>query len=146
MPLKPQKLEAKIVSLLEDRIHDERTANLFYINAKNWCENVGFLKAAKYFAAEATSEIEHMEGLLHYLNDWNVQPKLKSLAAPQEITGLVDAIEKAYSMEYGLYEKYEDEFLRFERVENKFSQRHDLHAFILLDKIMPSGYAMISDA
>ena len=36
------------------------------------------------------------------------------------------------------YKKYNDEFLNFDRVENKTSQRADLHAFNLLDKLMPA--------
>lgn len=38
-----------------------------------------------------------------------------------------------------LFDQYsdEDEYLKFEKVENKLSQRSDLHAFILFDKLMP---------
>ncbi len=32
---------------------------------------------------------------------------------------------------------YQDEFLEFERVENKRSKRADLHAFLLLDELVP---------
>ena len=42
-----------------------------------------------------------------------------------------------------LYEKYEDEYLKFNKVENKLSNRPDLHAFILLDKLFPSKMDMI---
>lgn len=36
-----------------------------------------------------------------------------------------------------LFEKYEDEYTKFEKVENKLSNRPDLHAFILIDKLCP---------
>lgn len=37
-----------------------------------------------------------------------------------------------------LFEKYaDDEFLKWDRVENKRSSRSDLHAFLLLDELMP---------
>ena len=36
-----------------------------------------------------------------------------------------------------VFDKYDDEYLHFEDIENKFSNRPDLHAFILLDKILP---------
>ena len=36
-----------------------------------------------------------------------------------------------------IFEKYEDEFLHFDRVANKRSKRADLHAFLLLDEIIP---------
>ena len=44
------------------------------------------------------------------------------------------------------YKKYADEYLRFDRVENKTSNRPDLHAFMLLDKLMPDTCDIISNA
>ena len=44
------------------------------------------------------------------------------------------------------YTKYSDEFLKFDRVENKTSQRSDLHAFNLLDKLVPGTVDMVSAA
>ena len=45
-----------------------------------------------------------------------------------------------------LYKKYEDEYLKFDNVENKLSNRPDLHAFLLLDKLFPSNMEMIAAA
>lgn len=45
-----------------------------------------------------------------------------------------------------LFEKHNEEYLRFERVQEKYSQRPDLHALILLDKIIPGGRDIISGA
>ncbi len=45
-----------------------------------------------------------------------------------------------------LFDKHEDEYLCFEGVENKLSNRPDIHAFILLDKIQPKGRDMVSAA
>ena len=45
-----------------------------------------------------------------------------------------------------LWEKNENEYLKFERVENKTSQRADLHAFMLLDKIIPGKSDIVSCA
>lgn len=39
-----------------------------------------------------------------------------------------------------------DEPHKFDRIPVKFSKRDDLHAFILLDKIMPDGHTMVSAA
>lgn len=36
-----------------------------------------------------------------------------------------------------VFEKHEDEFLKFDRVASKRSKRPDLHAFLLLDEIVP---------
>lgn len=38
----------------------------------------------------------------------------------------------------------EDEYIRFERVENKASARKDIHAFLMLDKLVPTGYTMVA--
>ena len=44
------------------------------------------------------------------------------------------------------FEKHGDEYLKFHRVENKLSCRHDLHAFILLDKLVPGDSDIVSCA
>jgi hypothetical protein len=44
------------------------------------------------------------------------------------------------------YEKHEGEFLKFDRVQNKTSGRADLHAFNLLDKLVPGKIDMVSAA
>lgn len=45
-----------------------------------------------------------------------------------------------------LFEKHDDQFLKFDMVQNKTSNRADLHAFNLLDKIIPGNTDMISAA
>lgn len=125
--LQPKKLDSNIVSMLNDRINDEYSAHYFYRNLSNWCENIGFLKAAKFFAGEASSELEHAEGLQKYLTDWNVTPTLKTISVPVTVTGLVDAIESAYEIEYDLYERYED-------ISKKIFEMPDLCTFDFLAK------------
>lgn len=45
------------------------------------------------------------------------------------------------------FEKYDDDYLKFGRVENKLSSRPDLCAFMLLDKLLPNAILdMISAA
>lgn len=45
-----------------------------------------------------------------------------------------------------LYEKYEAEYLEFDRVQNKTSGRRDIHAFNLLDKLVPGTGDIVSCA
>ena len=45
-----------------------------------------------------------------------------------------------------LFDKHNDEYLNFERVENKRSKRPDLHAMLLLDEICPGPRDMVSAA
>jgi hypothetical protein len=44
------------------------------------------------------------------------------------------------------YNKHEDEFLQFDRVENKTSHRADMHAFNLLDRLVPGNSSIIAGA
>ena len=104
----PVKLPQEIASFLNERIGDEYAAHYYYRQVANYCDNVGFLKAAEYFKGEAEDELKHAEGIQKYLTDWNIQPSLLPLQSPEQIEGLVDAIEKAYQMEYDLYEAYEE--------------------------------------
>lgn len=102
-----KKLLPEIAATISDRIGDEYTAHYFYRNASNFCENIGYQKAAKFFAQEAADELTHAEGLQKYLTDWNLLPELKSISAPKTVKGLVDILEKAYAMELALHEQYE---------------------------------------
>jgi ferritin len=106
--MKPYELPSDISKLLCEKINDEYSAHYFYRQVANYCENVGYLKAAEYFKGEAEDELKHAEGLQKYLTDWNVQPDLNPVKTPQSVDGLVDAIEKAYQMEYVLYSEYEE--------------------------------------
>jgi len=103
----PVKLPQDIANLLNERIGNEYKAHYYYREVTNYCENVGYLKAAEFFRGEAVDELTHAEGLQKYLTDWNVQPSMPPIQSPQKVSGLVDAIEKAYEMEYELYEAYE---------------------------------------
>lgn len=42
-----------------------------------------------------------------------------------------------------IFNKYDDEYLEFEKVENKLSSRPDLHAFILLDRLVPGDREIV---
>jgi len=102
----PKKLSNDIVEILDARIGDEYTAHYFYRNAANWCKNVNYNKAAAYFEAEASSELEHAQGLQDYLTQWNLLPAIPQAPTRSEFTNLIDIIKKAYEMEYNLLTKY----------------------------------------
>lgn len=107
--LLPKKLPAAIVTLIEQRLLDEYEAFYYYRSAGNWCRNMGYKYAAEFFLKESDSELIHAAKLEKYLCDWNIMPSFKQLPKPdQEFKGLVDIIEKAYEIEYDLYESYEE--------------------------------------
>ena len=106
---KPERLPKEIVDLLLPRLNDEFKAYYTYRSASNWCKNVGFEKAASYFAKESEDELSHAKGIESFLVDWNVTPDLPKIDKPiLEFSGLADVIQKAYDMEYALYVAYED--------------------------------------
>ena len=108
-PISPKTLDKKVVSLLGERLNDEYKAFYFYRSASNWCDNVGYKKAAEFFKAESDDELTHAQGLEKYITDWNMTAPLPLIAKPElEFSCLVDIINKAYEMEYALYEGYED--------------------------------------
>lgn len=45
-----------------------------------------------------------------------------------------------------VFKKFDGDYIKFERIENKLSGRPDLHAFLLLDKLMPGTRDMVSAA
>lgn len=131
---KPEVLSQQVVSLLLERLPDEFKAFYFYRSATNWCQNKGFFKASAFFKAESDDELTHAKKIEDYLVDWNVTPNLPIITPPVlEFSDLIDVVEKAYDMEFALYEGYEDtsmkifktgdlcvfDFLQFFRVTQK---------------------------
>ena len=102
----PKTLSSDTISKLTDRLKDEYTAHYFYRNAHNWCAGEGYLKAAAFFAEEAESELGHAKLLQKYLVDWNVYPSLPSIKPNITFEHLFDIVNKAYTIEYALYEAY----------------------------------------
>lgn len=105
-PITPKTLDKSIEKLLNERLGDEYTAYYFYKNAANWCAGANYIKAAAFFAGEAAAELEHAQGLQDYLTQWNLLPQIPQVETQAQLGGLVDIINKAYVMEYGLFEKY----------------------------------------
>jgi ferritin len=106
-PIKtPKTLADASVKILTDRLRDEYTAHYFYRNATNWCAGIGYVKAAAFFAAESQTELDHAMKIQKFLVDWNVDPLLPSIKPNIQFSDLIDIVNKAYAMEYGLFESY----------------------------------------
>ena len=105
-PKSPFTLGKETIQLLTDRLRDEYTAHYFYRNASNWCRGVGYKNAEAFFAKEAENELGHAKLLQDYMVDWNVQPTLPEIKPAIEFESLIDIVNKAYALEYGLYTSY----------------------------------------
>lgn len=138
---KPIKISQQVIDVLTPRIGDEFKAFYHYRNASNWCKDKGFMKAASFFEAESSSELEHAKGIENYLVDWNVMPILPMIDAPVGFESLVDIIEKSYNLELDLYESYESDSLTL-------MKEKEVKAFDFLQKyreIQRSSVAEYSD-
>jgi len=104
--LLPKTLPDEIVSALNDRLADEYAAHYFYRGAANWAQGVAYVKAAAFFEAEASAELEHALKLQKYLVDWNATPILPSVKFNGEFAHLIDVVNKSYAIEFKLGEDY----------------------------------------
>jgi len=104
--IKPKTLTPEIVDTLNSAIAEEYAAHYFYRGAANWCQGVGYTKAAAFYAGEAAAELEHAEKLQKYLVDWNATPLLPAIKFNSEFAHLIDVVNKSYAIEYQLGDKY----------------------------------------
>ena len=105
----PVKLGQTTVKLLTERLKDEYTAHYYYRNAANWCNNANYMKAAKFFEDEASSELEHAKSLQDYITSWNLLPSIPTVTPDKpDFSNLVDIINGAYKMEYNLMIDYNE--------------------------------------
>lgn len=104
----PKTLNEDTVAHLNSGLADEYAAHYFYRNAANWCQGVAYVKAAAFFEAEAAAELEHAQKIQKYLVDWNATPILPAVKFSGEFNGLIDVVNKAYTIEYNLGDKYNE--------------------------------------
>lgn len=113
----PNKLPQEVVDLLLPLIGFEFKAFYFYRSLSNWCKGIGYDKAAEYFAKESDDELIHAKKLEDFLVLWNVTPILPLITQPElEFTDLADGIQKAYDLEYALYEEYEEASIKIFKI------------------------------
>lgn len=108
-PIMPNVLPTEIQTILTERLGDEYTAYFFYRNAANWCKNANYAKAAAFFEAELAGELEHAKGIQDYITQWNLIPQIPQTPTFVDFTSLVDIINKAYTLEYDLLQKYSND-------------------------------------
>ena len=119
------------------RIQDEYKAHLFYRNASNWCEITGFTKAAKYFSAEAESELQHSLKLQNYLNDWNISYAMPTVTVTVSFRSMPDLLRGAYEMEANLYKAYQTDATTAMGI--------DISAFNLLSEMVQIQYEAVAE-
>jgi len=107
--MKTEKLSKEVVDLLLERISGEFRAFALYRSATNWCSDQGFMKASAFFKAESDDELKHAKIIEDLLTGFNIIFELPCSGIPQsEFKDLAEVLQKAYDMEYELYQAYED--------------------------------------
>lgn len=106
--LLPKTLNEDVVAQLNAGIADEYAAHYFYRGAANWCQGAGYISAAAFFAKEAAAELEHAEKIQKYIVDWNATPVLPAIKFSGKFAHLIDVVNKAYTIEYNLGDKYNE--------------------------------------
>lgn len=105
-PIAPNTLPEDVVKRLTDRIGSEYEAHYFYRAAADFCKDAGYFKAAAFFEVESTNELAHAKLIRDYLVGWNIFPSVPKVETTFMFTGLVDAVNKAYQIEYNLFTAY----------------------------------------
>jgi ferritin len=109
--MEPRTLKKETIKYLTARLHDEYAAHYLYRSAANYCHNVGYEKAAKFFDKEAEDELTHAKILQKYANDWNVYLVMPEIEDTPIFESFIDIIEKAYGIEVALLDSYEEDAL-----------------------------------
>ena len=101
-------LDQATSGLLNKAVQAELYASHLYKHIANQCQRIGYFGAQKFFAGEASAEVEHYQRIADYMNDRGATAKVPALEACDEtVTGLVDAIELGYETELQLMRDYE---------------------------------------
>lgn len=100
-------LKPETEAMLNKAIHSELFASNLYKNLANQMQRLGFFGAQKYFAGESSSELEHYQKLVDYINDRGSVATVPMIEMMKDKpAGLYDAIEIAFDTEVQLMEDY----------------------------------------
>ncbi len=138
----PNKLPESTVKYLSERLKDEQMANRFYRYVSNCLRNSGYMIASKYFASEASDEIEHAKGLEVYAADWNVELDFLELPAVGEYEGIVEIVEAAYKLEWDLLQAYKNN-LFIAQTEEDYSTFNLLQKYVQIQTESVAEYATL---
>lgn len=107
--MKQKILSNSVEKELNGLIKEELSAMYTYVDAANWCQNNGYLKAYDFFLKESKDEKKHSEILQKYILDMGCSPKLENIEVPSnDYKTLSDVVYMALDMETALGEKYSE--------------------------------------
>ncbi|MGY4677048.1 non-heme ferritin [Pasteurella sp. P03HT] len=93
-------LSQNVINLLNEQMNLEFYSSNLYLQMSAWCEQNGFNGTAKFLAAHATEEMQHMRKLFTYLNETGALAVIGEIAAPaHQYSSLKDVLEITYKHE-----------------------------------------------
>jgi ferritin len=93
-------LDKPTEDILNRAVHSELYASHLYKHVANQMQRAGFFGAQKFFAKEASTELEHYQLIADYMNDRGAMAKVPALEACTDVaSNVVDAIELGYETE-----------------------------------------------
>lgn len=99
-------LSENVIKLLNDQMNLEFYSSNLYLQMSAWCEQNGFDGTAKFLAAHAAEEMQHMRKLFTYLNETGALAIISEIEAPaHQYSSLKEVIEITYRHEKLITEK-----------------------------------------
>ncbi|MGC6247483.1 non-heme ferritin [Bisgaard Taxon 45] len=93
-------LSQNVINLLNEQMNLEFYSSNLYLQMSAWCEQNGFDGTAKFLAAHATEEMQHMRKLFTYLNETGALAIIGEIAAPaHQYASLKEVLEITYQHE-----------------------------------------------
>lgn len=118
-------ISSAVESILQQAVHEELYASHAYKHLSNQTRLLGWFGAASYFDKESKDEIKHYNGLAQYLDERGSVAEIPALeACDDEITGLEQAIQYAYDLEYELGEKYNKWYVSVDPTTQNFLRKY----------------------
>jgi ferritin len=103
-----ERLSNKIVSILNEQIHNELQSSQIYRGMSCWLDN-NFIEASKYFFKSAQEELTHMDKIYNYLFDKNCVAKVPTCdKVEQEFKNIREVIEKSLEHEILVTKNFDD--------------------------------------
>jgi len=104
-------LNSKVTKLIDDLVNEELFASYHYKSAYAWCALKNYVGGKKFFDEESKDEQEHATGLIEYAADWGHVARLTDINQPDtDFTSLADIVQRSYTLEYELCQKYKDAY------------------------------------
>ncbi len=93
-------LSTNVVKLLNAQMNLEFYSSNLYLQMSAWCEQKGFVGAAKFLREHAAEEMQHMRKLFTYLNETGAEVRIEAIEAPAaEYKSLRQVIELTFEHE-----------------------------------------------